>query len=196
VLGAREACSVVDGACTRCTRRAVLDLFIQVLCEDEEPACAEHAGVDGVDEGVEDEDECQADNLERLLGLPDGGEEPCDQSEDDEGVDVVAELERVEMVAGEDGEDAVEAGDLVEEDSEEDEFGGGAEGDEAQYGLRRSEVSMVCAWSGCECDWRAYLGFRDAEEREEGHDGQSPMYRREASQSDMSMLTSGVLNGK
>jgi hypothetical protein len=30
------------------------------------------------------------------------------------------------------------------------------------------------------CDRRSYLGLRDAEEREEGHDGQSPMYRREA----------------
>jgi hypothetical protein len=146
VLGAREASSVVDGACTRRTRRAVLDLIVQVLCEDDEPACAEHAGVDGVNDGVEDEDERQADHLERLLRLSDGGEEPCDQSEDDERIDVVAELERVEMVAGEDGEDAVEAGDLVEEESEEDEFGGGAEGDEAQNGLRRSSVSMVCDW--------------------------------------------------
>ena len=146
VLRTREASGLVDGACARCLGCAVLDFFVQVLCEDDEPACAEHAGVDGVDDGVEDEDEGQADDLERLLRLPDGGEEPCDQSEDDEGVDVVAELERVEVVAGEDGEDAVEAGDLVEEDGEEDEFGGGAEGDEAQYGLRKSEVSMVCDW--------------------------------------------------
>ena len=146
MFGAREASGVVDGACTRCTRRVVLDLVIQVLCEYDEPACAEHASVDCVDEGVEDEDESQADDLERLLRLPDGGEKPCDQSKDDEGVDVVAELKRVEMVAGEDGEDAVEAGDFVEEKGEEDEFGGGAEGDEAQYGLRKSEVSMVCDW--------------------------------------------------
>lgn len=146
MFGAREASGVVDGACTRRARLAVLDLIIQVLCEDDEPACAEHAGVDGVDDRVEDEDESQADDLKRLLRLPDGGEKPCDQSEDDEGVDVVAELKGVEMEAGEDGEDAVEAGDLVEEDGEEDEFGGGAEGDEAQYGLRKSEVSMVCDW--------------------------------------------------
>ena len=167
VLGAREASGVVDGACARCSRRAVLCIFIQVLCEDDEPACAEHAGVDGVDDGVEDEDECQADDLERLLRLPDCGKEPCDQSEDNEGVDIVAELERVEMVAGEDGEDAVEAGDLVEEEGEKDEFGGGAEGDEAQNGLRRVKVSMLCAWSGCndgECDRRAYLGLRNTEE--------------------------------
>jgi len=60
----------------------------------------------------------------------------------------VAELERVEVVAGEDGEDAVEAGDLVEEEGEKDEFGGGAEGNEAQNGLRRSEVST------CTCGMR------------------------------------------
>lgn len=61
----------------------------------------------------------------------------------------MAELERVEMVAGEDGEDSVKTGDLVEEEGEEDEFGGGAEGDEAQNGLRKSEVSMACAWRWC-----------------------------------------------
>jgi len=40
-------------------------------------------------------------------------------------------LEGVEVVAGEEGEDAVEAGDFVEEGGEEDELGRGAEGDEA-----------------------------------------------------------------
>ena len=47
-----------------------------MLCEHNEPASAEHAGVDGVDEGVDDENEGQTENLKRLLRLPDGGEEP------------------------------------------------------------------------------------------------------------------------
>jgi hypothetical protein len=47
----------------------------------------------------------------------------------------VAELQRVEVVSGEEGEDAVEAGDLVEGEGEGYEFGGGAEGDEVEEGL-------------------------------------------------------------
>ena len=43
----------------------------------------------------------------------------------------MAELERVELVAGENREDAVQTGDFVEKEGEEDEFGGGAESDEA-----------------------------------------------------------------
>ena len=66
----------------------------------------------------------ETDDLERLLRLSDGGEEPCDQTEDYERVDVVAELERVELEAGKEREDSIEAGDLVEKECEEDEFGG------------------------------------------------------------------------
>jgi len=77
----------------------------------------------------------------------------------------VAELERVEMEAGEDGEDAVEAGDLVEEDGEEDEFGGGAEGDEAQNGLRRSWISTVCDWGWWMRGLTLGLGTRKSERR-------------------------------
>jgi phosphate uptake regulator len=102
-----------------------------VLCEDDEPAGAEHAGVNGVDDGVYDENKGEAEDLERLLRLSNSGEEPCDESEDYKGVYVVAELERIELEACEESEDSIEAGDFVEEESEEDEFGGGAEGDEA-----------------------------------------------------------------
>lgn len=49
--------------------------------------------------------------------------QPCDQPEDEQGVDVVGELERIELVAGEKGEDAVEAAELVDEEGEGDEFG-------------------------------------------------------------------------
>jgi hypothetical protein len=129
VFRAREASRVVDSSGTGCGR--VDFAFVQVLCEDDEPAGAEHAGVDGVDDRVDDENESKAENLERLLRLPDCREEPCDQSEDYEGVYVVAELESVQLEAGEKREDSVESGDFVEEEGEEDEFGGGAEGDEA-----------------------------------------------------------------
>ena len=146
MLGAGEAGGVVDRACAW---NASVDLaFVEVLCEHDEPAGAEHAGVDGVDDRVDDENEGQAEDLERLLRLPDGGEEPCDQAEDYERVDVVTELKRVKLEAGEEREDSIEAGDLVEEEGEKDEFGGGAEGNEAQNGLRRSEVST------CTCGMR------------------------------------------
>lgn len=39
------------------------------------------------------------------------------------------------MVAGEDGEDAVEAGDFVDDEGEVDELGGGAERDEVEQAL-------------------------------------------------------------
>lgn len=48
----------------------------------------------------------------------------------------MGELEGVEVIAGEDGEDAVEAGGLVDYEGESDEFGGGAQGDEMEEGLR------------------------------------------------------------
>lgn len=47
----------------------------------------------------------------------------------------MGELEPVEVVAGEEGEDAVESGDFVDEEGEGDEFGCGAQGDEAEEGL-------------------------------------------------------------
>jgi hypothetical protein len=43
----------------------------------------------------------------------------------------VAELESIQLEASEKREDSIEASDFVEEEGEEDEFGGGAEGDEA-----------------------------------------------------------------
>ena len=47
----------------------------------------------------------------------------------------MGELERVEVVAGEDGEDAVEAGDFVDEEGEGYEFGCCAEGYEVEERL-------------------------------------------------------------
>jgi hypothetical protein len=129
VFRAREASGIVNSSGTG---SGCIDFaFVQVLCEDDEPAGAEHAGVDGVDDRVDDKNESKAKNFERLLRLPDCREEPCDQSEDYEGVYVVAELESVQLEAGEEGEDSIETSDFVEEESEEDEFGGGAEGNEA-----------------------------------------------------------------
>jgi len=47
----------------------------------------------------------------------------------------VAELQRVQVEAGEEREDAVEAGDFVDGEGEGDELGGGTEGDEVEEGL-------------------------------------------------------------
>lgn len=46
------------------------------------------------------------------------------------------ELEWIQVVAGEDGEDAVEAGDFVDDEGEADELGGGAERDEVEEALQ------------------------------------------------------------
>ena len=56
-------------------------------------------------------------------------------------------MQGVELVAGEEGEDAVEARDFVEEEGEDDEFGGGAEGDEVEEGLRE-RVSVLLMYAG------------------------------------------------
>jgi hypothetical protein len=129
VFRAREASGVVDSSGTGSS--SIDFAFVQVLREDDKPAGAEHASVDGVDDRVDDENESKAKNLERLLRLSDCREEPCDQSEDHERVYVVAELESIQLEASEKREDSIEASDFVEEEGEEDEFGGGAEGDEA-----------------------------------------------------------------
>lgn len=70
-----------------------------------------------------------------MVGTANGRREPCDQTENEETVDVVGQLQRVEVVAGKDGEDAVETGDLVDYKSKGDELGGGAEGDDVEEGL-------------------------------------------------------------
>lgn len=77
-----------------------------------------------------------------MIGSADAGREPGDQAENDKGVDVVRELKVVEMVAGKDGEDAVEAGDLVDQEGEVDELGRGAQGDEVEERLRRERKHM------------------------------------------------------
>lgn len=47
----------------------------------------------------------------------------------------MAQLQGIEVVAREQRQDAIKAGDLVEGEGEGDEFGGGAEGDEVEEGL-------------------------------------------------------------
>lgn len=52
------------------------------------------------------------------------------------------------MVAGEDGEDAVESGDFVDDEGEVDEFGGGAKRDEVEQALITMLISAcgVSVW--------------------------------------------------
>lgn len=57
----------------------------------------------------------------------------------------MAELQRVESIACEEGEDAVEAGDLVDGEDEGDELGGGGEGDDVEEGLPDVSVSIIGA---------------------------------------------------
>ena len=66
------------------------------------------------------------------------------QDEGAERVDVHAELQGRERVACQEGEEAVEAGDLVEEDHEGGELGSCAEGEEVEEGLGmvRASVSL------------------------------------------------------
>ena len=64
----------------------------------------------------------------------DGGED-----EGDEGVNVHAELDGGKVVAGEEGEKAIEAGDLVEEERERDEGRTGREGHCIEEFLRFSK---------------------------------------------------------
>ena len=52
------------------------------------------------------------------------------------------------MVTSEDGEDAIEAGDFVDEEREVDELGGCAERDEVEEALWC--VVLVCAWEECD----------------------------------------------
>lgn len=57
------------------------------------------------------------------------------------------QLEDVEVVAGEQGEDAVEAGEFVDGEGETDEFGCGGEGDYVEEGLG-SLVRVRVLWEG------------------------------------------------
>jgi hypothetical protein len=63
----------------------------------------------------------------------------------------VGELQPVQLVAGEDGEDAVEAGEFVDEEGEGDEFGGGAEGDDVEEGLHSIVSIHVVCWVSRGC---------------------------------------------
>lgn len=46
------------------------------------------------------------------------------------------------MIAGEDGEDAIETGDFVDDEGEGDELGGGTEGDDVKEGLLTMSVHL------------------------------------------------------
>ena len=71
------------------------------------------------------------------------------------------------MVAGEDGEDAVKAGHLVDGEGEGDEFGRGTEGDEVEEGLERpasvhmlSRVSYAWFPDSYPRSWKSQQGGR------------------------------------
>lgn len=51
----------------------------------------------------------------------------------------MAELQSIEVVSGEECEDAVQSGDLIEQEGEENELGRRAEGDKAQDSLQHCQ---------------------------------------------------------
>jgi hypothetical protein len=55
----------------------------------------------------------------------------------------VRQLQRVEVIAGKKGKDAVEPGDLVDGEGEGDEFGRGTEGDEVEECLSHDRISCA-----------------------------------------------------
>jgi hypothetical protein len=151
VVRAREAGCVGDGVagCGRaggggCGRAAV------VLREDEEPGYAEEGGVGEVDGGVEDVEPGESEAVEGGLGA-DVGSQQGGQDEGEAGVDVHAQLDGGEVVAGEQGEDAVQARDFVEEEGERDEGCAGREGhgvEEFLAGSARGKSWEIAAEGG------------------------------------------------
>lgn len=103
VFGVGEAGGFVHGGATGEVVVGERGAFVQVLGEQDEPAQAEHGGVEAIEDGVEDVEPGEGEDLKGAIGiaLADGGAEVADQTEDEDAVDVVGELERVEMVAGE-----------------------------------------------------------------------------------------------
>ena len=92
-----------------------------MLADDEKPGYGEGGGICRIDEGVEHIEPCQGEALERGL-FPNVWREGGSQHEGEERVDVHGQLERGEVEAREDGEEAIEAGDFVEKERERDEL--------------------------------------------------------------------------
>lgn len=100
-----------------------------MLGQQHEPAEAEEGGVDDVDERVDDVEPGESEVLQRRLVRADVWCEVEAEDQDADAVDVHAELQGVEVVAGEEREDAVEAADFVDEECENRELSAGAERD-------------------------------------------------------------------
>ena len=107
---------------------------VAVVDKHDKPADGKGGRVGDVDERVERVKVCEREALQRRLE-PDVRREIDGQGEGEDGVEVHRQLQRGEVEAGEEGEQAVEAGDLVDDEGEEDEFGADAEGDEEEEAL-------------------------------------------------------------
>lgn len=107
-------CAADSGSC------AALGVGV-VLTDDEEPGHSESSGVCRVDECVENVEPCQGEALERGL-FPDVWREGGSQHEGEERVDVHGNLQWGEMEACEDCQEAIEAGDFVQQEGERDEL--------------------------------------------------------------------------
>ena len=113
-LRAREAGGVADGFAAGAGRLASARVAV-VLRDDEEPGDAESGRVGGVYEAIEDVERGEGEAMEGTLCSNMRRQEDRDE-ERDERVDVHGELEGREVQAGQEGEEAVEAGDFVEEE--------------------------------------------------------------------------------
>ena len=114
-----------------------------MLGKDEEPGDAEEDGVGEVDGRVEDVEPGEGEAVEGRLRADVGCEEGC-EDKGDARVDVHAKLDGREVVAGEEGEEAVKPGDLVEEEGERDEGRASREGHGVEEFL--AAVSSLKDW--------------------------------------------------
>lgn len=129
-VGAGEACGVVHGFAAGRVDLGVLGGG----AKGEEPGACEDCGVCSVQDRVDEVEVGEGETLEGRR-FADMWHECDEYDERDERVQVHRELEEGESVAGDEGEDSVEAGELIEEEGERDHFCAEAEGGYEEEGL-------------------------------------------------------------
>lgn len=142
-----EAGSFVDGACAGAPVARVPAGV--VLRQHQEPRQREGGGVGGVDDAVERVEPRQRETVQRRLGA-DVRRQVRRQPQRDQRVDVHGELERVELEAREQRQQAVQRADLVEEQGQRDQACPRAERHGVEEGL--------WAWEPEESACEAHLG--------------------------------------
>lgn len=144
VLGVGEAGRVADHLAAGPVAAAARLALVRVLRQDQEPRDAEGGRVGGVDDGVDGVQPGEGKAAQRVL-LADIAGQVDGEEEDNDGVDVHGQLQRRDVVAGREGQDAVETGDLVDENGEDDQLDAGAQ----RHGVEESLQALVSpgGWS-------------------------------------------------